>query len=217
MLLRSMIRSALILGTFAVAGVAVVALSFDATHERIEENERAALLRSIHEVLRVKDYDNDIFTDSIRVRSPSLLGAESPVPVYRARMQGKPVAVVLTPVAPDGYNGNIRLIVGIYFDGTLGGVRVIAHQETPGLGDAIDERRSDWITRFAGLSLKNPPPEKWKVKRDGGVFDQFTGATITPRAVVGAVRRTLEYFKAHRDALFARLPAAGAGTRADGG
>ena len=121
---------------------------------------------------------------------------------YRARYRGAPAAVVLAPVAPDGYSGKIRLIVGIQYSGVLSGVRVVSHQETPGLGDKIDVRRSDWIKSFAGLSLRDPQQADWRVRRDGGVFDQFTGATITPRAVVAAVRRSLEYFDTHKDTLF---------------
>ena len=130
------------------------------------------------------------------------LGTQQAVPVYRAFRNGEPVAALLTPVAPNGYSGEIRLLVGIYADGRVAGVRVLGHKETPGLGDAIEIERSDWITSFAGRSLGNPPLEDWKVKRDGGVFDQFTGATITPRAVVQAVRKTLLYFERHRDELF---------------
>jgi electron transport complex protein RnfG len=205
-LLKSMLRSGLFLAVFAVAGVGLVALSHEGTRERIAANERAALLRSLHAVVAPQEHDNDILEDVIRVQSPTALGTEDPVAVYRARKDGKPVAAVLTPVAPDGYNGSIRLMVGVYYDGRLAGVRVLSHQETPGLGDAVDERRSDWILGFRGRSLKDPGPGRWKVKRDGGAFDQFTGATITPRAVVGAVYRALRYFEAHRDSLFAETP-----------
>ena len=211
MLFQSMLRSGLFLAVFAVVGVGLVPLSHEGTRERIAANERAALLRSLHAVVGPEEHDNDILKDVIRVRSPTDLGTEEPVAVYRARKDGKPVAAVLTPVAPDGYNGNIRLMVGVYYDGRLAGVRVLSHQETPGLGDAIDERRSDWILGFRGRSLEDPGPERWKVKRDGGAFDQFTGATITPRAVVGAVYRALRYFEAHRDSLFVETPEATSG------
>jgi len=119
-------------------------------------------------------------------------------------MQGEPVALVIEALAPDGYSGTIRLLVGINIDGSLGGVRVVAHRETPGLGDAIEEERSDWILGFTGKSLQDPPLQKWAVKKDGGAFDQLTGATITPRAVVKAVRQALLYYRDQKDALFAR-------------
>ena len=118
-------------------------------------------------------------------------------------MGAAPVAVVLALIAPDGYGGPIKLLVGINADGSLAGVRVVNHHETPGLGDAIDTRRSNWILGFTGRSLGDPSPAQWAVRKDGGVFDQFTGATITPRAVVKAVKRALVYFEAHRDTLFA--------------
>lgn len=208
MLAGAMLRSALILAVFAMAGVGLVALSFEGTRERIAANERAALLRSLHAVIMPEEHDNDIFSDVVQVTAPDWLGTEDPVAVYRARKAGRPVAAVLTPVAPDGYNGNIRLLVGVYHDGTVAGVRVIGHHETPGLGDAVETRRSDWVHGFDGRSLQDPGSDGWKVKRDGGVFDQFTGATITPRAVVGAVYRALQYFATNRDELFAETPEA---------
>ncbi len=205
-LARSMLRSGLILAAFAVAGVSLVALSFEATYERIAANQRAALLRSLHALVKPEEHDNDIFTDVIEVSSARWLGTEEPVAVYRARKADAPVAAVLTPIAPDGYNGRMRLLVGVYYNGTLAGVRVISHRETPGLGDAVEERRSEWIYSFDGRSLEDPAADGWRVKRDGGDFDQFTGATITPRAVVKAVHRALHYFASHREDLFEPVP-----------
>lgn len=202
---RSILISAGFLFLFAVLGTGMVAYTYDTTAERIADNERRALLRKLNEVVDTDSYDNDIFTDVILVES-SLLGTRAPAPVYRARQNGWPVAAVLSPVAPDGYNGAIRLLVGINLEGTVTGVRVLRHQETPGLGDAIEAERSDWIRRFTGKSLSNPDLDGWKVRRDSGEFDQFTGATITPRAVVKAVRNALIYFKANRHQLFAQDP-----------
>lgn len=206
--MRNIITSAVMLGLFAMIGTALVAFTFDVTHERIAATERADLLRNLHRIVPAERHDNDLFTDTVQVIAPEFLGTSAPVTVYRARKEGKPVAVVLSPVAPDGYSGDIRLLVGIYEDGTLAGVRVTSHHETPGLGDLIDESRSGWILKFTGRSLKDPAEEQWKVKKDGGAFDQFTGATITPRAVVKAVRRTLAYFKQHEDELFGEEAAA---------
>ncbi len=206
--MRNIITSAVMLGLFAMIGTALVAFTFDVTHERIAATERADLLRNLHRIVPAERHDNDLFTDTIQVIAPEFLGTSAPVTVYRARKEGKPVAVVLSPVAPDGYSGDIRLLVGIYEDGTLAGVRVTSQHETPGLGDLIDESRSDWILKFTGRSLKNPTEKQWKVKKDGGAFDQFTGATITPRAVVKAVRNALIYFKQHEDKLFGEEAAA---------
>lgn len=198
--------AALVLALFALVGTGLVAAGYELTRERIAANERAALLRNLHAVVAPEEHDNDLFRDVVLVHDPVLLRSEDPLPVYRARRGGDPVAALLTPVAPDGYNGDIRLIVGVYRDGTLAGVRVLSHRETPGLGDAIEVERSDWILGFRGRSLGDPKPAQWAVRRDGGVFDQFTGATITPRAIVAAVKRALEYFAAHRNALFAAAP-----------
>ncbi|MFW6258054.1 MAG: RnfABCDGE type electron transport complex subunit G, partial [Halochromatium sp.] len=127
----------------------------------------------------------------------------------RVRDGEEPVALILEPIVPDGYAGPIKLLVSVLRDGTLGGVRVIEHHETPGLGDKIEERKDDWIVeQFEGRSLGEPPLEQWKVKRDGGVFDQFTGATITPRSVVNAVKGTLLFVQRHGETLYAR-PAEG--------
>jgi electron transport complex protein RnfG len=204
MLLQHMVRSALLLGLFAVAGTGLVALTHEGTKARISAAERAHMLRSLHAVIKPEHYDNDIFNDYIEVTSPALLGTDKPMPVFRARRDGKPVAVAITCVAPEGYVGPIKLLVGINVDGTIAGVRVLAHQETPGLGDAIDERRSPWILSFNGHSLHDPQPKRWKVRRDGGQFDQFTGATITPRAVVKGVYHALKFFAANKQRLFSQ-------------
>jgi electron transport complex protein RnfG len=197
-----MLVGALILGLFAVAGTGLVALTHDGTAERIAENERQSLLRSLHQIISPDAHDNDIYNDTIAVIDP-LLGTNQPVMVYRARLGKLPVAAVLASIAPDGYAGTIKLLVGINYDGSIAGVRVVSHKETPGLGDAIEAERSDWILGFNGHSLREPGEERWKVKKDGGIFDQFSGATITPRAIVAAVRNTLRYYQNNREALFA--------------
>ncbi|MGM0593750.1 MAG: electron transport complex subunit RsxG [Pseudomonadota bacterium] len=202
---KHMLIGGLILGLFAVIGTALVALTQQGTAERIAENERQALLQNLHQVVPPSLHDNDIYHDAITVTDP-LLGTTDPVTVYRARKDGKPVAVVIASVAPDGYGDAIKLLVGIRLDGTLTGVRVISHKETPGLGDAIEAERSDWILGFSGRSLGDPEARQWRVKKDGGVFDQFTGATVTPRAVVQAVYNTLRYYEKQRQALFTPAP-----------
>ena len=200
---RSMGVAALILSGFALVGTGLVAVTYTSTKDIIAEAQRAALEASLNQLVPADRYDNRVTEDRIDVIAPEWLGTDQPVTVYRARKNGQPVALFATPLAPDGYSGPIQLLVGVHADGTLAGVRVLAHKETPGLGDAIEERRSPWILAFAGKSLTDPSPEQWKVKKDGGVFDQFTGATITPRAVVKATRRFLEYFQGHQESLFA--------------
>jgi Na+-translocating ferredoxin:NAD+ oxidoreductase subunit G len=201
--INRILLTAAMLALFAMLGTGLVALSYTGTRARVDANERATLLKRLDTLLPDGSFDNDVVKDTIQVRDPGLLGTKQSITVYRARMQGRPTAAILTPVAPDGYSGEIKLLVGIHYDGTLTGVRVLEHHETPGLGDPIEEDRSDWITRFTGHSLSNPAASGWKVKRDGGDFDQFTGATITPRAVVNAVHKCLLYFAQHRAQLFA--------------
>jgi electron transport complex protein RnfG len=170
----------------------------------IEKNEREVLLNTLNAVLPANSYDNDILNDTIEFQDSALLGSRLPIKIYRARKHGKPVAAVLNVIAPDGYSGPIHLLVGINYDGLMNGVRVVKHKETPGLGDAIEERRSDWIRSFDNRSLDNPASAAWKVKRDGGEFDQLTGATITPRAVVKAVHKALLFYQAQRESIFAQ-------------
>ena len=204
MLTQHMSRSAILLGLFALVGTGLVAVIFSGTEEPIAEAERAHMLRSLHSVIKPELHDNDIFTDTIDVTSKQYLGTNKPVPVYRARKNGLPVALAITPTTSEGYVGPIKLLVGIDIKGTVIGVRVLSHRETPGLGDAIDEKRSDWIFGFDGHSLKNPESSDWRVRRDGGYFDQFTGATITPRAVVKAVHNALIFFEKNKEQLFTK-------------
>ncbi len=199
---RQITITAVVLLLFAIIGTAMVAATYEGTREQIAANERATLLRKLSQLIPPDLYDNNFLDDTIDVSAPELAG--SPVRVYRARRNNQPVALVMTAVAPDGYSGSIRLLVGINHDGSLAGVRVVAHRETPGLGDGIDEQRSGWIYQFNSRSLDNPPLPQWKVRKDGGSFNQLTGATITPRAIVKAVRQTLLYYGAHRTRLFAR-------------
>lgn len=201
---KHVLRVSAVLGLFAIVATTMVAFTEQNTRQQIKENERQALLDAINTLIPHEQYDNAILQDTLALPKTEELGTEQTTQVYRARKQNQPVAVVLTVVAPNGYSGRIKMLVGIYNDGTLAGVRVINHKETPGLGDKIDASRSNWIKQFEGLSLETPSSAKWKVKKDGGAFDQFTGATITPRAVVRAVKASLEYFKNHREALFAQ-------------
>lgn len=200
------LRAAATLAIAAVAAVGLVALVHDLTRPTIEAGERARQTAQLAAVLGGTRFDNDLLADVVTVRDEELLGSSDGLPAYRARLDGQPVAVLLTAVAPGGYAGPIRLLVAVGRDARVLGVRVLEHAETPGLGDAIDEHRSGWIHAFAGRSLADPPPGRWKVRKDGGDFDQFTGATVTPRAVVAAVASALVYFERHRDELFAAPP-----------
>lgn len=185
------------------AALLLVTGVFLLTRDRIAQQHRQAELMSLAQVLPPALYDNDPIEDHIRVLATEVLGGDAPRKVYRGRVAGNPSALAIQVTAEDGYNGDIDLLVGIRYDGTLIGVRILQHRETPGLGDAIHQDKSDWIEMFSGRSLGDPPADRWKVRRDGGAFDQLTGATISPRAVTGAVRRTLEYYSNNKQELFA--------------
>jgi electron transport complex protein RnfG len=203
MLVPSISRNALLLASFAALTTAAIAATFLGTRERIADNRHAAEERALLEVVPRSRHDNSMLHDTVTIDDSALLGLYGPRQAHIARLRGEPVAVILPAIARDGYGGDIELIVGINVDGSIAGVRVLAHKETPGLGDKVSRSKSDWIESFTGKSLGNPPEELWGVKKDQGIFDQFTGATITPRAVTATVKRALQYFSANRSALLA--------------
>jgi electron transport complex protein RnfG len=198
----SIFRSSISLGLLALLGTALLTWVYWLAEPRIAEQERRQLLLQLEQVLPADRFNNAMHEDYIDVRNEAAFPGRQVVRVFRARQDEKPAAVVFRLIAPDGYNGRISLLVGILDSGKISGVRVLSHNETPGLGDGIEFQRSDWIRSFDGKSLNNPLASGWAVKRDGGDFDQFTGATITPRAVVRAVRRALEYFDTNRQSIF---------------
>ena len=199
---NAILIAALVLSAFGITGTTLVAFTYDQTRDRIAENERQALLRQLTALVPAGTVDNDMISDKVTVRSPDMLGTPETT-VYLGRRGGEPVAAVFATVAPNGYSGPVKLLVAVRRDGTLGGVRVVSHRETPGLGDKIELEKSDWVLDFDGRSLGNPPAARWTVRKDGGDFDQFTGATITPRIVVAAVKRTLLYYRTDGQRLFA--------------
>lgn len=199
--LRETVTTALTLLVFAVVGSALLSGTFSLTRPSIAASEQAEKLARISETLPIGSYDNDLVRDARPLPPDPLLGLRHAGQYYPALKAGVPVAVVLEAAAPDGYAGEIRLLVGILADGRIAGVRVTAHRETPGLGDYIDAAKSRWIHVFDGRSLGDPDDALWRVRKDGGHFDYMAGATITPRAVVKAVHRSLQYFAAHRETL----------------
>lgn len=203
---RRAARSAVVLAVAATLAVGLVAVVNDRARPQIEASRRAEQLRQLTAILGDVAYDNDPLTDTVLVRDAEYLGADEPLAAHRVRRNGQPVAVLLNAVAPDGYSGALRLLVAIDAQGKLIGARVLEHRETPGLGDFVEERRTGWIHQFDGRSLDAPPPSRWQVRKDGGDFDQYTGATITSRAVTHAVRDALTYFARHRAQLLAAPP-----------
>ena len=198
---RAISKNSLVLGLFAIATTAAIAATYLNTRDAIAAQERAARARALLEIVPRSRHDNSILDDVVPVDDVELLALKQENNIHVALSEGEPVAFIIPSVAPDGYSGAIKLITGINIDGTVAGVRVLTHNETPGLGDKIDLKKSDWVLGFDGKSLQDPLPEQWKVKKDRGVFDQLTGATITPRAVTKAVYQSLLYFKANQKAL----------------
>ena len=210
--LQQMLKSGSLLAGFGVVSAALLAGVYALTKDQIAASQQARLLRELVAVLPADQYNNEVTADTLQISDARLGGTST---VYRARRDGTPVASIFTVVTPDGYSGDIAMLVGVTTDGTVTGVRVTGHRETPGLGDKIELRISDWILGFDGRSLTHPPRAEWAVRKDGGDFDQFTGATITPRAVVRAVARTLEVTAERQSEWWGAQPADNAGTDAE--
>lgn len=191
-------KNGLILAIFACASTGVVALTQYLTASQIKAQETAQLLSVLNQVIPPEWHDNQLSAACTLVSDP-LLGSSKAMPVYLATLNGEHTALAIEAIAPDGYSGAIKIIVGIDQQGNILGTRVLSHQETPGLGDKIDLRISDWILSFTGRQVSDDNQKLWQVRKDGGQFDQFTGATITPRAVVKAVKQTVEYVNLHRE------------------
>ena len=199
---RESLRSGVQLALAALLATGLLVGTHALTRERIVQAEHRVQMAALAIVIPPDRYDNDLVDDSIVVAAEAWLGQASST-VHRARLRGEDAALVLSVVAPNGYAGDIELLVAVDRSGRVLGVRVSKHRETPGLGDDIEAGRSDWITRFTGKSLDDPDNAHWAVRKDGGHFDQFAGATVTPRAVVAAVKRCLEFVARHGDALYA--------------
>jgi electron transport complex protein RnfG len=200
---RHTLTTTAIMAVFTIAGTVLLASTFFTTRAPIAESERQAKLELFQQVLPASLHDNDLLKDAVAIMPGGELGNRAETRAYRARLNGQPSAAILEATAPDGYSGDIKLLIGLRIDGTITGVRVLAHKETPGLGDYIETAHGNWILNFDGQSLAKTADANWKVKKDGGTFDYMAGATITPRAVVKAVHKTLQYWQAHRDELFA--------------
>ncbi|MBL4899284.1 MAG: electron transport complex subunit RsxG [Colwellia sp.] len=195
------------LAIFAIVCTAIVGLVNELTSDKIKAQEQLQLLNTLHSIIEPNRYNNDITQDCVSLSSTLLGNSANDKEVhtaYIARQDNQVIAIAMTSTAPDGYNGNIELIIAINMDNTVSGVRVLKHQETPGLGDKVELRKSNWIESFTGEKLLSENDIRWAVTKDHGMFDQFTGATITPRAVVKAVRKTLLYFKDNKKSLLTR-------------
>lgn len=196
-------KTAFTLICFALVFTALLAYVFNITKTPIEKSEAEARKALFRQIVLDNSHNNDLLKDMISIAPSELLGNKAPIIANRARIDNAPAAVILEAVAHDGYKGDIKLLIAIKYDGSIAGVRVLAHTETPGLGDYIEIAKGNWIKLFDGESLQRTQESSWKVKKDGGQFDYMAGATITPRAIVKAVHKALQYFEANKDALFA--------------
>jgi len=202
------IKGGVTLAAIAAICTLLVAATYQLTAERIAANEQAWLERSLEPALSGLFFEGSITESKLEIPPPHDLPGNDTAIIYRVFAEGAPVAALFVVTARDGYAGPIRILVGVGSDGAVTGVRIVEHRETPGLGDRIDQARSDWVYQFDGRSLGNPVGARWLLQVDGGDFDQLTGASVTPRAVIKAIRDTLIYFDAHRDEIFT-LPASG--------
>ena len=201
MMMNYMGKNGLILGAFALITTGLIALTFTGTESRIKAAQEKQLLSVLNKLVPESQHTNELHLDCIIINDP-LLGSSESKRIFRARNQSENVAAVLEATAPDGYSGEIKLVVAADTKGDSLGARVIKHNETPGLGDKIDIRVSDWILSFNDVPFEGEGDNRWQVKKDGGQFDQFTGATITPRAVVEAVKNALLFFKQNQANIF---------------
>ncbi|NIG88028.1 electron transport complex subunit RsxG [Serratia symbiotica] len=193
-MLNSMKKHGTTLAVFAAVTTGLTAVVNSLTQKTIAHQAAQQQKALLDQVVPPENYDNNMQAECFLVSDP-ILGNSGPHHLYLARKNGQPSAAALETIAPDGYSGAIQLLVGADFNGTVLGTRVIEHHETPGLGDKIELRISNWIAFFSGKKIESSGDKHWAVKKDGGMFDQFTGATITPRAVVNAVRRTALYME----------------------
>lgn len=201
-ILKHAAKTAFTLVAFALTFTLLMTGVYQITKEPIAKSEAAARIALFQQVVTHDRYDNEVLKDTVNIAPSDLLGNKKPTTANIARMGGEPVAIILEAIANDGYSGKIKLLVAINHDGTISGVRVIKHTETPGLGDYIDIAKSKWIKLFDGESLIKTSDSNWAVKKDGGAFDYMAGATITPRAVVKAVHKALQYFEENKEGLF---------------
>jgi electron transport complex protein RnfG len=184
------------------AALAAILLFQHLTADRIEHNEHAWLEAQINALIATSTHDNDLLLDRTSIVAPEFFNDETSVTIYRARLKGLPVAAVIQS-RTSGYSGPIELLVAVDYDGNTLGVRILSHHETPGIGNAFENSGSRWLQQFDGKSAQKPDPRGWTVRKEGGEFEQFTSATITPRAIIKAVQHTLDFYQHHRDEVFA--------------
>ncbi len=197
------VRSGLTLAVIAAICTSIVVTTWLSTRNQITANERAWLEQSLVPALGDVEFDSGLLESRIDIAEPHDLPATGPATVYRIYKDGRPAAALFVLTARDGYAGPIRFLLGLRYDGRVTGIRILEHRETPGLGDDIEAAKSDWGLQFTGRSLVDPAIAGWGIRADGGEFDQLTGASVTPRAIIKAIQQALLYFDANRDTVFA--------------
>lgn len=201
-MINAMKKNGGLLAIFALLATTLVSVTNLLTEDRIQEQQQKELLKVLNQVIPADSHDNELYKSCTLITNEQYLGTPTPMPAYVAEKAGQKTGIAIEAVAPDGYSGAIKLVVGLNIDGKVTGVRVLNHNETPGLGDKIDTRISNWINSFTGKKVNGEKDTRWAVRKDGGEFDQFTGATITPRAVVGAVKRVSLYYQQNKQHIF---------------
>lgn len=188
----------IILAAVTLVTSAVLMLTHELTKEKIAQQKLQSTLNSLKRLMPSELIDNDVLAEALTIYEPERLGHRRPKQLYIGKKQGQLTVIAIPVVARNGYAGDIELLVGVKANGIVTDVAIINHKETPGLGDLIERRKSDWLQQFPDTSLKQPAEKNWKVKKDGGYFDQITAATITPRAVVTAIKKALLYQQAEQ-------------------
>ena len=196
-------KSGATLAVIAAICTSLVATTYHLTTDRIAANDKALLENSLHPALSDLFFDSSVSESRLVLSPPHGLQGSEEALIYRVYANDEPVAALFVVSARDGFSGSIRILLGVDIDGVVTGIRILRHRETPGLGDKIESSRSDWVHQFPGRSIGDPVVTDWAIRRDGGQFDQVTGASVTPRAVIKAMRDTLIYFDAHKDEIFA--------------
>lgn len=206
-LIKHAVKTAATLTAFAFVGTALLSYMFAITRAPIEASEAEAKLSLFKQIMPQENFNNDILKHVVQIAPNALLGNRVATQANIAKLNNEVAGVILEALAHDGYSGDIKLLIAYRADGSISGVRVLAHKETPGLGDYIDIAHGDWIKAFDNESLAKTPAQQWQVKKDGGKFDYMAGATITPRAVVKAVLKATQYFEENKQHLLADHPA----------
>ncbi len=201
---KSVRKNAFILALFAMASTVLVSIVHQLTKDKIASEVERVMNQRLNKLVSPDSYNNSPSSDCILINNHSRLNQVSIHKIHRMRKDSKPIALVFSSTAHNGYSGDISLLIALSEQNRLLGVEIIDHRETPGLGDKIDSNKSHWLQQFENVELKTISDNRWRVKKDGGDFDALTGATITPRATINAIYQTILYFEEYKPDLFSQ-------------